>query len=83
MGYVLPSNYAGSEGMRGRPDPNWPAPAVQERAGPPAAARVSRPAVNPNSLSISAWQLKKAKRRLSRTAWQRFSRQPRREESVG
>jgi hypothetical protein len=25
IGYVLPSNHAGSEGMRGRPDPNWPA----------------------------------------------------------
>jgi seryl-tRNA(Sec) selenium transferase len=49
IGYILPPNYAESQGMRGRPDPGAP-PAVHHGG--------HGASVNPNSLSFSTWVLK-------------------------
>jgi seryl-tRNA(Sec) selenium transferase len=53
IGYILPPDYAGSEGKRGRPDPS----ALANTGA--AAWATSRPDKgNPNSLGFPTWQLK-------------------------
>ena len=58
IGYIYPSNYDpdnGTAGMRGRPDPDWPALDPNRYGGPdgpPGAAP------NPNSFSFTFWQVK-------------------------
>jgi L-seryl-tRNA(Ser) seleniumtransferase len=54
IGYILPPNYAGSQGMRGRLDPNKPAVAGRDRGD---AADV-RGHSNPHSFGFSTWVLK-------------------------
>jgi L-seryl-tRNA(Ser) seleniumtransferase len=58
IGYVLPPNYAGSQGLRGRPDPNAPADA---RGGGDAKRRGGG---NPNSFGIAAWQIKEGEEKI-------------------
>jgi seryl-tRNA(Sec) selenium transferase len=58
IGYVLPPNYAGSQGLRGRPDPNAPADA----RGDDDAKR--RGGGNPNSFGIAAWQIKEGEEKI-------------------
>ena len=58
IGYIIPSNYDpdnGSAGLRGRPDPNWPA-LDPNRYGAPDCPGC--PAPNPNSFSFTFWQVK-------------------------
>ena len=59
IGFLLPSNYAGSQGMRGRPDPNWPAP-----RNVIASTRGSRAAAAPNSFNLNVWLLKEGQDRI-------------------
>jgi L-seryl-tRNA(Ser) seleniumtransferase len=54
IGYILPPNYSASQGMRGRPDPNAPAPAARSGAANGRGARGG----NPNSFSFNPWVLK-------------------------
>jgi seryl-tRNA(Sec) selenium transferase len=56
IGYTPPTNYdphESSHGMRGRPDPNWPAPDPNRYGGPDSPA-----AENPNSFSLNFSLLK-------------------------
>jgi seryl-tRNA(Sec) selenium transferase len=65
IGFKYPSNYDfpnGSHGMRGHPDPNFPPPDPM-RYGIPASAG-SRVAPNPNSFSITAWQIKEGEDKI-------------------
>jgi seryl-tRNA(Sec) selenium transferase len=52
IGYILPPDYAGSQGLRGRPDPITPMGSRGER-------QVKKhDGGNPNSFGIAAWQIK-------------------------
>ncbi len=55
IGYILPADYLGSQGKRGRPDPNWPVALDPNRYG---IARGARETPNPNSFSFTFWQVK-------------------------
>jgi seryl-tRNA(Sec) selenium transferase len=58
IGYQLPPDYAGSQGKRGRPDPNAPPRSV------PMASRGGRAAPIPNSFSLTVWQLKEGQDKI-------------------
>ncbi len=57
IGYILPPNYAGSQGMRGRPDPGAPPSKPHNNAVP---GRGS----NPHTLSLSTWVLKEGEDKI-------------------
>jgi hypothetical protein len=59
IGYILPPDYAGSEGKRGRPDPS-----ALESTGAAAWAK-SRPETgNPYSFGFPTWQLKEGQDKI-------------------
>jgi seryl-tRNA(Sec) selenium transferase len=58
IGYILPPNYAGSQGLRGRPDPNTPAD------GRGSGDAKKRGGGNPNSFGIAAWQIKEGEEKI-------------------
>jgi L-seryl-tRNA(Ser) seleniumtransferase len=59
IGYILPPDYAGSEGKRGRPDPN-----ALASTGAAAWARSRPDDQNPNSFGFPTWQLKDGQEKI-------------------
>jgi L-seryl-tRNA(Ser) seleniumtransferase len=62
IGYILPPNYKGSEGMRGRPDPNAPPAPTRGNSAGGVGSRGSR--AIPNSFTFNTFLLKDGEERI-------------------